>query len=365
MIRGRSRAALAGRIRAAVAPGPRHGCRAQDLQPIPKLAARVTDLTGTLTAEQQAALEQKLAAFESAKGTQMAVLIVPTTQPEEIEQYSIRVVDQWKLGRNKVDDGALLLVAKNDRALRIEVGHGLEGVLTDATSNRIISETIAPLFQRGRLLRRHRRRPRPDDQARSTASRCRRRSRPGRGGTAAAREPSRSCCSWSCSASVLLRRLFGRTVGATLTGLGAGGLVYLGGYALALAGRARPSVGFLFTLLMGFAGSGSGWTSRGRRLWRGLRRWAWRGVRRRRVRRRRRLQRRRRRLQWRRRLGQLVRRCNRETRPHPPPHLHHALRHAPALPAAVRDAIEKAIGECEGRHGGEIRFVVETRLRCP
>ena len=71
---------------------------AQELQPIPKLSARVTDLTGTLTAEQQTALEQKLAAFEPRKGSQIAVLIVPTTQPEEIEQYSIRVVDQWKLG---------------------------------------------------------------------------------------------------------------------------------------------------------------------------------------------------------------------------------------------------------------------------
>ena len=117
---------------------------AQDLQPIPKLAARVTDLTGTLTAEQQGALEQKLAAFESAKGTQLAVLIVPTTQPEEIEQYSIRVVDQWKLGRSKVDDGALLLVAKNDRRVRIEAGRGLEGVLTDAMSNRIIYRDHPP-----------------------------------------------------------------------------------------------------------------------------------------------------------------------------------------------------------------------------
>jgi uncharacterized protein len=107
------------------------------LQPIPKLTARVTDLTGTLTAEQQSALEQKLAAFEAAKGSQLAVLIVPTTHPEEIEQYSIRVVDAWRLGRGvvggkRVDDGALLLVAKGDHRLRIEVGYGLEGVLTDA-----------------------------------------------------------------------------------------------------------------------------------------------------------------------------------------------------------------------------------------
>src|SRR5512134_1508519 len=101
--------------------------------PVPPLKARVTDLTGTLTADQRGALEQKLAALESRKGSQLAVLIVPTTRPEEIEQYSIRVAEQWKLGRKGVDDGALLLVAKDDRELRIEVGYGLEGVLPDAT----------------------------------------------------------------------------------------------------------------------------------------------------------------------------------------------------------------------------------------
>ena len=109
---------------------------AQNLQPIPKLTARVTDLTGTLTAEQQTALEQKLAAFEAAKGSQVAVLIVPTVQPEDIQQYSFRVADTWKLGRKqaggqKVDDGALLVVAKNDRQLFIQVGYLLEGLLTD------------------------------------------------------------------------------------------------------------------------------------------------------------------------------------------------------------------------------------------
>jgi len=122
---------------------------AQGLQPIPKLEARVTDLTGTLTAGQQATLEDKLAAFESRKGAQVAVLIVPTSEPEDIEQYGIRVAEQWKLGRGKVDDGALLLVAKNDRRMRIEVGYGLEGALTDATSKRIIAETITPLFRQG------------------------------------------------------------------------------------------------------------------------------------------------------------------------------------------------------------------------
>ena len=114
---------------------------AQNLQPIPKLTARVTDLTGTLTAEQQSMLEEKLSAFEARKGAQIAVLVVPTTEPEEIAQYSIRVVDQWKLGRQNIDDGALLIVAKNDRDLRIEVGKGLEGALPDLTAHRIISET--------------------------------------------------------------------------------------------------------------------------------------------------------------------------------------------------------------------------------
>ena len=114
---------------------------------IPPLASRVTDLTGTLTAEQQKGLEEKLAAFEQKKGSQIAVLIVPTTKPETIEQYSIRVVEQFKLGRKGVDDGVLLLVAKQDRKMRIEVGYGLEGVLPDAIAKRIIDEVISPHFK--------------------------------------------------------------------------------------------------------------------------------------------------------------------------------------------------------------------------
>ncbi|QYY33920.1 MULTISPECIES: TPM domain-containing protein [Cupriavidus] len=116
---------------------------------VPSLTSRVTDLTGTLTSEQQAALEQRLEAFESEKGSQVAVLMVPTTQPEAIEQYSIRVVEKWKLGRKGADDGALLIIAKDDRTMRIEVGYGLEGVLTDAMSKRIISDDIVPRFRQG------------------------------------------------------------------------------------------------------------------------------------------------------------------------------------------------------------------------
>jgi len=116
---------------------------------VPPLAARVTDLTGSLTSPQRAALEQSLGAFEARKGAQLAVLMVPTTQPETVEQYAVRVEESWKLGRKGVDDGVLLLVAKNDRKLHIEVGYGLEGVLPDAIAKRIIDEDIVPRFRQG------------------------------------------------------------------------------------------------------------------------------------------------------------------------------------------------------------------------
>ena len=116
---------------------------------VPPLKARVTDLTGTLSAQSVAELERQLAAFEVKKGAQIAVLMVPTVQPETIEQYAVRAFEQWKLGRKGVDDGVLLVIAKDDRKLRIEVGYGLEGVLTDAGAKRIISDVIAPQFKRG------------------------------------------------------------------------------------------------------------------------------------------------------------------------------------------------------------------------
>ncbi|MFO1430431.1 MAG: YgcG family protein [Candidatus Competibacteraceae bacterium] len=118
---------------------------------VPPLTARVTDLAGLLTPAQRTALESRLQAFEAAKGSQIAVLIVPTTRPETVEQYALRVAEAWKLGRKGVDDGALLLVAKDDRTLRIEVGYGLEGVLNDATAKRITNEIIVPAFKQGRF----------------------------------------------------------------------------------------------------------------------------------------------------------------------------------------------------------------------
>lgn len=116
---------------------------------VPKLTGHIIDQTMTLSPSEIAQLEQSLSAFEAKKGSQVAVLIVPTTEPEAIEQYSIRVAEAWKLGRQKVDDGVILLIAKNDRALRIEVGYGLEGALTDIASKRIISEIITPYFKQG------------------------------------------------------------------------------------------------------------------------------------------------------------------------------------------------------------------------
>jgi len=122
---------------------------ADELQKIPPLTARVTDTTGTLDARQKQALEAELATLESRKGAQVAVLIVPTTQPEDIAQFSIRVFDQWKLGRKGIDDGVLVLIAKDDHRVRIEPARGLEGAIPDAAASRIIREYMAPKFRTG------------------------------------------------------------------------------------------------------------------------------------------------------------------------------------------------------------------------
>ncbi len=229
---------------------------AQSLQPIPPLEARVTDRTGTLTAGQQSELEQKLAAFEQRKGSQIAVLIVPTTEPEAIEQYSIRVVDAWKLGREKPDDGVLLLIALQDRTMRIEVGRGLEGALPDITAKRIIADTITPLFRQGDIY----------------------------GGVTAGLQqimrvvdgeplppPDRS---WRQSGDALpralpflffgvliggslLRAMLGRTLGALATGGATGALVWLISRVLGFAIGAGI-VALLFSFLTGMAGRGIG-----------------------------------------------------------------------------------------------------------
>jgi uncharacterized protein len=116
---------------------------------VPPLTGRVVDQTGTLSSGDIASLTQTLADLQTRKGSQIAVLIVPTTDGEAIEQFSLRVAEAWKIGRKKIDDGAVLVVAKNDRHLRIEVGYGLEGALTDVTTKRIIDEVITPKFRSG------------------------------------------------------------------------------------------------------------------------------------------------------------------------------------------------------------------------
>lgn len=116
---------------------------------VPDLSRRVTDLTHTLSAGQVAALEDKLAAFEARTGSQIAVLMLPTTQPEDIAQFAIRVADQWKIGREKIADGVILIVAKTDRKTRIEVGYGLEGPIPDVVAKRIADDLIAPHFKTG------------------------------------------------------------------------------------------------------------------------------------------------------------------------------------------------------------------------
>jgi uncharacterized protein len=120
---------------------------AQDVLPVPAPSARVIDQTGTLDDIQRQGLEDKLAAFEKTKGTQIAVLMVPTTQPEDIASYANRVANAWKIGRREVGDGVLLVVAKNDRKVRIEVAKTLEGAVPDLAARQIIDNAITPNFR--------------------------------------------------------------------------------------------------------------------------------------------------------------------------------------------------------------------------
>jgi uncharacterized protein len=238
----------------------------QGLVPVPEIKARVTDLTQTLTPDQSSALEAKLRAFEQSKGAQVTVLIVPTTKPEEIEQYSIRVVEQWKIGRRNVDDGALLIVALNDRRVRIEVGYGLEGALPDATANRIIQQDIVPAFKRGdfyggintgvdRIMRTIEGEPLPAPEVSPPAA-----------GVPGLMHVLPILFIGAIVAGSVLRRMFGRFFGAIATG----GLVgFLTWMLIAVLGISMFAgfIAFLFTLLGGIGGGprGGGWYSRGGR----------------------------------------------------------------------------------------------------
>jgi uncharacterized protein len=229
---------------------------------VPPLTGRVIDLTGTLSGGAVNRIESELANFEAKKGSQIAVLIVPSTQPEDIEQYGIRVAEQWKLGRKGVDDGAILLVAKNDRRVRIEVGYGLEGALSDAISNRIIDETISPHFKLGDYdagveegvkqmisVADGERLPEPDRRWEHKS---------GMGHLLP------FALVAVVVASGVLRAIFGRLLGSLATGGLAGGIVWLISHLLPL-GVGAGALAFLFAMLLG---SARGWST-GSGGWRG------------------------------------------------------------------------------------------------
>ncbi len=124
-------------------------CWAAGDPPVPPLSGAIVDRTGTLSAAELRSIDAELSAFSARRGSQIAVLIVPSTQPESIEQFSIRVADAWKIGRKTLDDGVILVIAKDERTLRLEVGYGLEGPIPDLIAKRVINETITPHFRNG------------------------------------------------------------------------------------------------------------------------------------------------------------------------------------------------------------------------
>jgi uncharacterized protein len=238
-----------------------------EVQPIPALTARVMDRTGTLDAGQQAALEQKLAAFERQAGTQVVVLMVPTTQPEDIASYAYRVADAWKIGRRDVGDGVLIVVAKNDRHVRIEVAKALEGAVPDLAARQIIDRAFRPAFRGGDyagglsagldlLFARVQgeRLPAADGGDGNGASSHRAAGRDGGAG-------------WSQFALLLfiavpvvggiLRSVLGRPLGSVVTGAGVGGVAWLLGAGLAVAGACAVGA-MMLSGLMGIGGGGMG-----------------------------------------------------------------------------------------------------------
>lgn len=232
---------------------------AQELQPIPALAARVTDTTSTLSAKQSDALEAKLATFEREAGTQIVVLIVATTQPEDIAAYAYRVADQWKVGRHEVGDGLLVLVAKDDRRVRIEVAKALEGAVPDLAAKQIIDNAIRPAFKAGdyagglnaavdQLAARVRGEALPAPDAKNR--------RPHSSGGFAGRGWDQLALFFFIGVPIIgavLTGIFGRKLGGMATGGAAGGLAWLFGAPVLLAGVAGAAA----LLLVGVLGIGS------------------------------------------------------------------------------------------------------------
>ncbi len=266
---------IAGRLLAGtVAPillAAAFAAHAADSVPVPKLTGRVVDLTATLDRAQQQAIAEKLAAFERAKGSQVAVLLVPTIGNETIEEFATRVTDEWKLGRAGVDDGVLFVIAKQERRMRIQTGRGVQGVLTDALSRRIIAERVSPRFRAGdfggginegvdAILKAIEGESLPAPPARQEHR---------------SQAPSASSLEnffWLAFvvvpvAGAILRSLLGRFLGASLTG-GVTGLAAWLAFGSLVVGGIAGVVAFVAVLLMGTAGfhvggRGGGWTSGG------------------------------------------------------------------------------------------------------
>ncbi|HWI81554.1 TPM domain-containing protein [Ramlibacter sp.] len=229
---------------------------AQDLLPVPQLTARVIDQTGTLDDIQRKGIEDKLAALEQSKGTQVAMLMVATTQPEDIASYANRVGNEWKIGRKGVGDGVLLVVAKNDRKVRIEVAKTLEGAIPDLAAKQIIDEAITPRFRQGdfagglqaaadQLVARIKGEPLPPVQQPAPAGAA-------RGGF-----------DWMDLAIFLffavpiaggvLRRIFGRKLGSLVTGGGVAAVALMITSSIVIAAVAGI-VGLLFSMMSGLGG---------------------------------------------------------------------------------------------------------------
>jgi len=233
------------------------GAAARADAPVPPLDAHVIDTTATLSAAERQSLETALADFERRKGVQIAALIVPSTAPEAIEQYSMRVVETWRLGRKGIDDGILVLVAKSDRAMRIEVGYGLEGAVPDAIAKRLIDEYFVPRFRDGdyygglrvgldRLMQIVDGEPLPAPPQRQI-----------RRGNGNAFNNAAIVLFLALALGGVLRAMLGRLGGALIAGGGAG---LLGAWMLSvLAGAVIGVLVFLFTLIGGLgAGIGRG-----------------------------------------------------------------------------------------------------------
>ncbi|MGE0496682.1 MAG: YgcG family protein [Ramlibacter sp.] len=248
--------------------------QAQELQRVPPLAAHVIDATGTLESSQKQALDARLAAFEQAKGSQVVFLLVPTTQPEDIASYANRVANTWKIGRKDVGDGLLLVVAKNDRKLRIEVAKTLEGAVPDLAAKQIIDEALTPAFKRGDYA------GGLDAAATQLMARISGEALPApAAGSARAQGDGFQWMDLAIFAlfavplaATAIRGIFGRKLGALITGAGVGAVVlFITASLLVAAGAAL--VGLLVALFSNFGGlggtssrrhwGGGGWSSGG------------------------------------------------------------------------------------------------------